>query len=96
MSFVFNAASSSELPDIARGPLPIMEWDLWVNSGEQVVLVADAPDEVVQNQPGMARTWLEGKAVEWFGGTVRLQRPQLTWQGETVQVRARLVDAQSH
>ena len=78
MNFVHDT-STAELPQVARGPIPLEQWDLWVDSGDRVVMVADAPDESVKDNATARWDWLRGKTVEWFGATVNLSRTKLEW-----------------
>lgn len=81
MNFVHDT-STAELPQVARGPIPLAQWDLWVDSGERVVMVADAPDESVKEDAAGRGEWLRGKAVEWFGSTVGFSKTQMDWLGD--------------
>lgn len=91
MPFVFSPDSAASRPDIARGPVPLAEWDLWVDSGEPVVMVADAPDAAIKANPGLLYNWLRGKASEWFGGSAAFApSPALNWDGNVVVVTGRL------
>lgn len=78
MNFVHDT-STSELPQVARGPIPVMQWDMWVDSGDAIVMVADAPDEVVKEDATARWEWVRGKTIEWFGSTVRLSKIKIEW-----------------
>lgn len=91
MNFV-HSTSTTELPNVARGPVPIMQWDMWVDSNDLVAMVADAPDEDVRFDSAARNTWLRGKAVEWFGCCVRITRAKVEWlDNGLVAVRGTLV-----
>ena len=78
MNFVHNVPTNV-MPQVARGPIPMDQWDLWVDSGERIVMVADAPDESIKENATARWEWLRGKAVEWFGSTINLSKTQLEW-----------------
>jgi hypothetical protein len=78
MNFV-HSLPTTLMPQVARGPIPLNQWDLWVDSGDQIVMVADAPDESIKDNPTARWEWLRGKTIEWFGGTVNMSKIQLTW-----------------
>lgn len=91
MPFVYSPQPGSALPDIARGALPLTEWDLWIDSNEPVVMVADAPDSSVQKNPSLLQDWLRGKTTEWFGGAARFaELPQIDWGADTVMLTGKL------
>ena len=78
MNFVHNLPTDS-MQQVARGPIPLEQWDLWVDSGDRIVMVADAPDESIKDNITARWEWLRGKTVEWFGTTVNLSKTQLDW-----------------
>ena len=91
MPFVYSPQPGSPLPEIARGAVPLAEWDLWVDSNEPVVMVADAPDASVQKNPSLLHDWLRGKTTEWFGGAARFSaQARLDWGSNTVVVTGKL------
>ena len=61
MPFVYSPQPGSALPDIARGALPLTEWDLWIDSNEPVVMVllhANTTNERVADARKI-KSWLE-------------------------------------
>ena len=78
MNFV-HSLPTDVMPQVARGPIPLEQWDLWVDSGDRIVMVADAPDESIKDNFTARWEWLRGKTVEWFGATVNLSKTQLEW-----------------
>lgn len=78
MTFVYSMPTDV-LPKVARGPIPLDQWDLWVDSGDRIVMVADAPDDIVKENFTARWEWLRGKAIEWFGANVNLSRTSLDW-----------------
>lgn len=78
MNFVHSLPADT-MPQVARGPIPLDQWDLWIDSGDRIIMVADAPDESINDNVTARWEWLRGKTIEWFGSTVNLSQTKLEW-----------------
>ena len=69
--------TTKEQPEVAKGLIPIMEWDMWVDSGDTIVMVAECSQQAEPVEIADKFSWLQCKALEWFGGTVRLMKGRM-------------------